>query len=78
MSLVIECREHPDYTGQSKPEHDCVACRCLRSFVLESPPADVGSWVQTALALGELAVAELPPQPQPSERVDDAADGEEG
>lgn len=63
MSLTIECRKHPEYTGQSKPEYDCVACRSLRSLILESPPADVGSLVQTALALGELAVTELPPRP---------------
>lgn len=59
MGITIECREHPDYDGQSKPEYmACFACCCIRAFVLELAPRDVGVRVQTVLALGELRVRE--------------------
>lgn len=56
MAITIECREHPDYDGETKPDTDCRACQSLRAWILALAPADVAGLTQDALALGALAV----------------------
>lgn len=67
MSITIQCTEHPDYDGETKPEYGrCVACRSLRAFILDLAPADVAGLVQDALAFGDLRAVELADQPAPT------------
>lgn len=78
MSLTLECTEHPEYTGATKPEYDCVGCRSLRLFCLDASPDDTAGQLQNALAFGALRVVEPAAPARPEASTDDCICGSYG